>query len=373
LFDPNSLNKEGATMFSYDISNKELSKEETALFNDYLQNNNIESNIWEVFHCFLKSGTKTTVPLVMRVFDNGQLEGVVFFVKCKKYGKALFNNRLLAKLLDVMAMPCYVWIRSGLCAEVLANPGFFITIANDDLSVSKVIDHMQRQVPFLVVVEREYNSELHSKSVCFPYVNEGMISIENMNSVEDYIKEHKSLRHKINEFEKNGGRLEIIHGPIGEENIEAVTRCQETIAKRSVIYTPFQEIYIDCVKETCRLDSDSIVHIIARSEEKFLGYHTFIQSGDGLYLMHGAFDRNLKTTHKAYENIMIKSVDYALKRNITKIQMGPILNETKNRMMNKKVSNKYYFYSKNFILRKVFVTLFSKSKQQSAELTRFGS
>jgi hypothetical protein len=50
-------------------------------------------------------------------------------------------------------------------------------------------------------------------------------------------------------------------------------------------------------------------------------------------MIHGAFDRSLETTQHSYENIMTAAADYAIQHGLEIVHFGPIMNETKRRLM----------------------------------------
>ena len=81
-------------MYTFDLTEKFLSKEETAVFKDYLRQQGLDESIWEVFFCFFKSGTKNTRPLLLKAFKGDRLYGAIILAKCKGYGRSLFNNVL---------------------------------------------------------------------------------------------------------------------------------------------------------------------------------------------------------------------------------------------------------------------------------------
>ena len=79
-------------MYTYELTDKFLTKKEIAIFKDYLSSQGLDENIWEVFSSLFNSGIKNTKPLLLKAFKEGSLYGVIIIVECKRYGKSLFNN-----------------------------------------------------------------------------------------------------------------------------------------------------------------------------------------------------------------------------------------------------------------------------------------
>ena len=108
-----------------------------------------------------------------------------------------------------------------------------------------------------------------------------------------------------------------------------------------------------------------------RMNGDLLGYHSFVQTGKGLRMLHGAFDRTRRTTHHCYENLIIHTVGYAIGNGLEAVHFGPVLNVTKQRMMNRFGKTRLYFYSNNPVIRFLFRLIFPHSRMQSKGLLAF--
>jgi hypothetical protein len=78
---------------------------------------------------------------------------------------------------------------------------------------------------------------------------------------------------------------------------------------------------------------DRLVHFVARFDDEFSGYHSFVISGKSLCCLSGAFDRTRHTNYHAYENVIVESIRFSLENGIRRIFYGPVTNETKAKMM----------------------------------------
>jgi hypothetical protein len=85
----------------------------------------------------------------------------------------------------------------------------------------------------------------------------------------------------------------------------------------------------------------------------------------------GAFNRNLTTTHHAYENMIIRVVGFAIEHGIQTVYFGPVLNETKRRMMNRFIPTQLYISSSQTWLLRLFMPILNISRMQSKKLLEF--
>jgi hypothetical protein len=73
-----------------------------------------------------------------------------------------------------------------------------------------------------------------------------------------------------------------------------------------------------------------------------------------LNALHGAFDRDRKTTHHAYDILYVKMTEFALEEGLQICDFGAVLNYTKQRMVNKTLDMSYFLLGKNTIVQKIF-------------------
>ena len=111
-------------MYTFELSDKFLSREEKAIFKNSLDYYHVDDGIWEVFTCLFKSRVKGTIPLLLKVYDDSKLCGACILIKCSKYGRSLFNNKFLSGIIDLAGIPFYLWIKFGCCMDMMSNPGF---------------------------------------------------------------------------------------------------------------------------------------------------------------------------------------------------------------------------------------------------------
>lgn len=358
-------------MLSCTLMNTMLTDEERALFEGCLAEQGVDGAIWGIYACALRVPSKTTETLVLRAYDGERLVAAAFVVKCRAWGKAVFDFPLLYKAFDLPGLSAIVWIRVGFCAEGVANPGFVVAPLTYDDVVPAMLEYLRGQAYGLIVVDRVENDPLHRNVQTFPYVNDGTVSVKGMGDVSEYVGSHRNIVRKIKEFENRGGQIEVVRGALDERLIRLFRGFVTATVEKSLIYSPFQDIFGDLVAETCASTSERMVHFVASMKGEPLGYHTFVQTGRGLRMIHGAFDRERRTTHHCYENLIIANARYAIEAGLDCVYLGPVVNETKRRMVNVTEGARLHFGSGYWVIRTFFGVLFPYTKMQRKELGRF--
>ena len=320
-------------MLKFTLTDIFLSDTEQAVFSDGLRKADADKSVLDLYTCWFKGSSRWTRPLVLRAFEKNRLVSAAILLECRRYGPSLFRSPFLYKPLELCGPPVLIWLRVGFGPEVAANPGFFAPDIDPHETTSQLIDYLSRNCLALFIIDMHKNTSFHKQANVFPYVDEGMVDISDMKVVQDYIDEHRNIKRKIKSFTNKGGTIEIHRGKLNIYTQQSLVKCCNTTMKMSFVYTPFQDAFIDVIKHTLSKNSTSFVHLIAKMNESILGYHSFVEAGSTLRMMHGAFNREMKTTYHSYENLIIAAVDHAIKQNFNKVFFGPIMNETKRRMM----------------------------------------
>jgi hypothetical protein len=142
-------------------------------------------------------------------------------------------------------------------------------------------------------------------------------------------------------------------------------------AKRSTFKLPYQENYSRMCMASAGIDNNKVIHFICKSQDHFFGYHSFIQFKKQMRCLNGAFNRNLPSTHHAYENMILKTIEYADSNGIEKVYYGPVLNETKRRMMHEFLPNRIFFTSNNWFIRNAFPVFLKHSRMMNKSMKNF--
>ncbi len=358
-------------MFDVELSEEMLSAGERALFSQWLAEEGLDEAVWDVYDCVMRARTEVTRPTVARVYSGGGLVGAAFAVWCKAYARSLFGHPLLYMPTDWMGLTSFIWIRVGYCAEGMANPGFVAPGCDPDAVFRAALEGFRGAASGLMVIDRADNKALHGHVPRFRYARDGVVDLEPFSAAEDYVATHRNVTRKIKSFVNKGGRIEVIRGPLNEARIRRFEGFLTSTVARSIVYSPFQDCFGAVVSETCARDAGHMVHLVATMRGEDLGYHTFVETGEGLRMVHGAFDRERRTTHHAYENLIIEAVRYGLERGLKTVYFGPVLNETKRRMMSGGDASTLYFHSRSAFVRLWFPAMFPFTRLQSKGMLAF--
>ena len=357
----------------FSLSEEFLSPQEQIIFSDYLKERGVDEEIWQLYPCFFKRASKWTRPHVLRVFKANELIGAALLLKCNRVGRSLFRSPLLNNPVNWLKIPVLIWLKVGFGPEVIANPGFFKNAIDADRTAREMIKYLQHNSIAIFVTDLQSNASHHVNATVFPYVDEGSVEVAGMKSVQEYIDEHRNLKKKIRSFKNKGGTIEIVRGRPEKKDQQVLIGCCDATMRKSFVHTPFQDAFLDVIDETLHCDSTAFIHIVAKMDGEIFGYHSFVETGSSLRMMHGAFNRDMKSTFHAYENLILASLDFAIGQQLIKVYFGPVMNETKRRMMQISEPCATYFYSNNPVIRRIFALMYSKSQLQNQKLMAFSS
>ena len=315
--------------WEFQLSSQPITCEEQHRFRDELASLGVDEHVWDVFNSVLATGSRYSRPLALRAFDVSGLVGIAFIYECRRTGECFFDPPY-STLMDIPATPMFVWLRYGVTVDHFANPGFVVDCNDRELFVERAARFLLRQYLFGTVVEFRDSVSLPG-AVKSPFVDNGVIDLMGIGSVEDYTGRGKNLPRKLKKFRNKGGEIRIIKGVLPDELREAALQAFDTLT--IAIRTPYQDNYLDMAGAGMSSDDASNVHVVALLDGVYVGHQSFCHSGHGLACQSGAFDRARKSTYHAYENIIVASVEYALEHRLQRIDYGPTTNETKAKMM----------------------------------------
>jgi len=357
-------------MYRITQSSHQLESKEKKVFQSHLAMLGLDESIWSVYDAFLQTASNGSVPQILRVHDQDNLLAAIYLMKCKDHGESLTSSRWLQRIMRKSGIPVYLWMKSGIAAENFTNPGF-INKQAADLGTEKLIRLIKKKFVLLFIHDLETNARLFPNAAKFWYPDNGIIETKGYSDINHYLASHKNLKKKLRHYKKYGGKVEIIRGRLNENLRRKVKNAVLSTSRRSLFKLPYQENYANMCLSSARIADDHILHFVCRGEKEFFGYHSFIESNDRLYCMNGAFNRNLPTTHHAYENMIYRSVEYALENGLSEIHYGPVLNETKKRMMETFIPTQLYLYSNIPGMVKVLTPLLKMTRLQNKKMMEY--
>lgn len=358
-------------MYTLNLSSIPLSALEKSCFHDHLLELGLDDNIWVIYEKFLQLGSEYSKPMIVRVKKDDRLFACMFFIECKDYGPTISGLRIVKYMARTMSIPVYIWMKASIGAEICANPAFINLNAGSHQELGEILNLLRKKFLMLFIHDLASNAFLHPTSLVMPYPDESIIDISRYTTIDDYMADHHNLKKKLKEYEKIGGRIEVMEGSLDKHVAEKIKECVISSGEKSVFKLPYQNDYPDMCKGSATIDNCNLFHFLCRSDDEFYGYHSFIVFKNQIRCLNGAFNRNLPTTHHAYENMIYGVVAYAIKNKIQTVYFGPTLNETKKRMMNKFIPTQLFISSKVPLFLKMFVPILRRSRLNARELLEF--
>ncbi len=353
------------------VSSEAATCEERGVFDAALDDLGVDHSVWEVFDRLMGLSARGTMPQAVRAYAGEELAGLAFVIRCRAYGRAVFDTPVFRAPIDLVGLPSFIWIRAGMCAEAAANPGFVARGHDQRAVLAAMLRHLKSTSCGVVVIDTPENAWLHEGGQVYPYVADGVLDLGGFGSVEEFVASHGNVDRKLKEYARKGGCMEVTRGRVPEVMLSRFQACMESTVNRSIVYSPFQGLFPGIVAETCRIDRPEMIHFVTRLKGEVMGYHTFVRAGQGLRMVHGAFDRTLPTTHHAYESLIVRVAEYAIEHGLTRAHFGPVMNETKRRMMNVSHPCALYFHTQYALVQLLFPPIFRRTKMQSAALLAF--
>lgn len=360
-------------MYTLTTSSVPLSREEEQIYANSLKEHGITPSIWDLYRCTLGIQSKHSSPQIVRIQKDGKDCAHFYLVKCTDYGQALSSSPFVHGMVRMMRLPSCTWIKASIAAETNANPGFFCHDNEDAGKMKGLIKFLHRKYFILFIHDHCDKRHLYPGSLIIPYADLGNVILDKLTGIQDYLAQHKNLKKKIRKFSKEGGRVERIEGRLNDHDRMMVEHCIYTSSKKSIFSLPYQDIYPEMCGRSTEIEDRRFIHFICRSDNEFFGYHSFLRCDTHLRCMHGAFNRDLRTTFHAYENMIYNVVEYGIEHQLNRIYFGPVLNETKRRMMNEFVTTKLYVYSRFPGMLKLMAPFLLRSRMTSRQVRSFAS
>ena len=168
----------------------------------------------------------------------------------------------------------------------------------------------------------------------------GSISTKSPDAPKTLLENHTHLSRQINRFHNKGGEIFFQEGTVKNELSDAFVKC----CKSSYLKNPHPgaPINVDLYGEHVRnfiQNYPSVLYIYAKLNRQVVGVQIFIKHNHYLELTEGGF---LADNYHAYENIILASVQYAAEHNLEKVSYGLILNQAKNRLLDKNTRKPIY-------------------------------
>jgi hypothetical protein len=255
--------------------------------------------------------------------------------------------------------------------DMMSNPGFVKDPEKSNEIYSAIASFLKSKSILTIINDYSDQTYLYHSALNLPSLPHAIIDTSQMTSIDEYICTHKGIKRKINIFKNNGGRFELAYNVLKEQDIESARKCFISTSEKSIFYLPYQDLYLNSALITSGTQIEKVYYFIMRLNGEFLGYQAAIKTGSCLNALHGAFDRERKTTFHAYDILFVEMTRFAIENGCKTIDFGSVLNETKQRMVNKTKPMSYFILSKYSLTRWFFYRLLKLTKIQGDKQLRF--
>lgn len=255
--------------------------------------------------------------------------------------------------------------------DMMSNPGFVKDPEKSDEIFRVMITYLKENSLLTFINDYTENIGLYESASVLPALPHALIDCSTMNSIDDYTKSHKNLKRKLRVFKNKHGAYKNIERQLNEEQLTSLKKCFQSTAENSVFYLPYQDLYLNAALTTSSTKLENVHYFIATIDNEIIGYQAALKTGEHLNALHGAFDRNRKTTYHAYDILFVKMIEFAIEKGVTTIDFGAVINYTKEKMINKSKDMSYFIYSKYYFIQKAFDVLLKLTKIQGAEQMKF--
>jgi predicted N-acyltransferase len=255
--------------------------------------------------------------------------------------------------------------------DMMSNPGFVRDPDHSAEVFQAMLKYLRKKNLLTIVNDYTENAWLHKNASVLPALPHALIDCTQMTGIDDYTGNFKNIKRKIRVFKTKNGVYERIENRLNDAQIDGLKKCFRITSEKSVFFLPYQELYLKAAITTSQTNLPNVHYFIATLDGEFIGYQAAIVTGKYLNALHGAFDRNRKTTYHAYDILFVKMTEFAIERGLEIIDYGAVINHTKARMINTKKDMSYFIYSKNKITRKGFRAFIKMTRIQGADQMQF--
>ena len=358
------------TTWEFTLTREPVNVGEQASFAADLAQLHLDEIAWLILNGTVETGTRYSIPKVLRGYLGGKLAGVAYMTECRRYGQSLFGETRLASLLDAAPMPISIWMRHGAITDALSNPGFVAEGVQRNEFVAQAMIFLRRSYLMGAILESD-DPATGGVYASFPFCDYGVVDLRGKHSVNDLYLDSKNLKRKVSKFRNKGGEIEVIYGKLSQELCDAAIRCMNSL--KPLILTPFQDNYNNMVLRASAHANDRILHFVARMEDECIGYHSFAWSGNSLYCLSGAFDRTRHSNYHAYENLILASADFCLEQGLSMIHYGPVMNATKAKMMSHFVPVEQRFFARFDQAQQLVRWFMAKTKLAATDVASYAN
>lgn len=342
-----------------------LTDQEIEMFNHYIDQQQLSSNIWDLFQEWIVLSNSKVHFFYLKVYQDDKLIGLGLFLKINSFDlrtsySILRNNAIFKAITSVLSLfsrKClYVCLRNLITANI-SRPFFFRKIEMEGVVMNAILSYLKQEkdADMVSIIDTKDNDSHYEIAGFhkFPCPSESCFDVKKYSNICEYLNKHKSLKKNISR-KKNIIKPEIFAGPVSELDKDHIKACLDCSIENSRAYQPTQKFFEDNMFKTDVFNSDNYIHIVIRIDENIAGFHTFKVSGSNMGGVLGGFNRKYSRKNFVYERIIVASLDYAIRNGIKRVHYSLIDNFTKLRLVDTFEPCHLFFYSRNLMNRIIF-------------------
>jgi len=342
-----------------------FSEEEKGVFAAHLCAEGIAVNVWDLFGEWVARSGPPVNFFYLKARRGGELIGLGLFLEVRPVDlrtsyKGLRQSPFLGRLaggVSVLSRNCLCVSFRNLITANLTRPFFYRDPSLADPVMRAMLQFLKndRKYDMVTVIDTlDHHDRYRGEGFrAYPSSSEAVLEPGRYEGVAGYLNTHKNLKKNLAR-KKFLSFAEITRGSLGESDLREMRACVANSIEESNVNTPCQKFFESHIFDTGAYRTDDYVHILVRVDGVIAGFHTYLESGRSLGGVLGGFNRAHTRNHFVYERVILASLEYALARNLCRVNYSLIDNRTKLRLVDSRVPCALYFYSRNALNSKVF-------------------
>jgi len=293
-------------------------------------------------YCHFVSFSSPEIQLFFaRVEEQGRLVAVAPVVRLWKCRATDMLKPSLQKWLGPWLGPILrkttLLVDTAFLAYEYRSPFFCVEDADQHSVKASVSEFLksQKDVDSVWITEPETDATFvsYEEYDSFPILPMVHVRTAGFDTMEEYVgslsqKRRRNYRQEREAFRTAGATVEVVNSPLNVSLATAMYRCLAQSASRSVFRVPYNKV----LTNEAAFRQQKQMALVARLQERVIGFMTFIINDKTLLQSHGGLDYDLSLEVRAYHNLAYALIEYAIGRGLERVSFGPLNNETKRRV-----------------------------------------
>jgi len=338
-----------------------LTSEEKRRFDGFFQEHGLSEDIFIFFESLVELSTDEDRFIFVKAFAGDELVGLAMFARIARhslYGSLnprLRRSSFLQTLGGVMRSTVYFSMHS------VSSPGlprsFLYTERGLEDAINEAIiswAREKRDADSVIVFDAADASEIYAgrSFVSLPFSSDSWLDVPRYQALDDYLALHKPTRKKLSRLRKRREvEIETYRGEVPKETMQGILECLSCSYRHSKGLLPIQEFFNANLLRTALFRSERFIHFVIRVDGQILGFSTRLLCGKNLIGIIGGYNRELSDRAPVYDLMIATTLDFCIRNQYTRLVYGLVDNHTKARLMDSFREQRFYFYSRNPLLR----------------------